>query len=69
MDKKEQEMLEEVFAPKDVCSVCGTKYDEDEGGIQGHFGIMPVTFCTWCYASIVDMVCQGEGYGDYSDDT
>jgi hypothetical protein len=55
ISKKE---IEEVFSPKDICSICDSEYDEDEGGIQGHFGIMPVTFCVWCYSSIVDMVSQ-----------
>ena len=27
--------------------------------IAGNFGICPVAFCVWCYASIVDMVSQG----------
>ena len=33
------------FESKDTCSICDSKYDEDAGGIQGHFGILPVTFC------------------------
>ena len=40
---------------KDTCSICDSKYDEDAGGIQGHFGITPVTFCEWCLSSIMDM--------------
>ena len=58
MNEKAKELLEDAFAPKNECSICGSEYDEDEGGIQGHFGIGPVTFCVWCYSSIVDMVCQ-----------
>ena len=46
------------FEPKDTCSICGSNYDQDAGGIQGHFGILPVTFCEWCYGSICDMVQQ-----------
>ena len=46
------------FEPKDTCSICGSNYDQDAGGIQGHFGILPVTFCEWCYGSIYDMVQQ-----------
>jgi hypothetical protein len=42
----------------DNCSICGNEYDEACGGIQGHFGITPVTFCEWCYGSIYDMVEQ-----------
>ena len=43
-----------------TCSICDNDfYMEDEGGIAGNFGICPVAFCVWCYASIVDMVSQG----------
>ena len=58
MDTDLKKNIKDTFAPKDVCSICESKYDEDEGGIQGYFGIMPVTFCVWCYGSIVDMVEQ-----------
>lgn len=44
-----------AFKPLDECSICGADYDPDEGGIQGYFGIMPVTFCVWCYSSMLDM--------------
>ena len=49
---------ENPLEPKDTCSICDSKYDEDEGGIQGYFGILPVTFCEWCYSSIYDMIAQ-----------
>lgn len=52
MDKK---TTEKAFMPKDECSLCGSDYDEECGGIQGSFGIIPVTFCEWCYSSIIDM--------------
>jgi len=43
-----------------TCSICESEFDiEIEGGIEGFFGICSVAFCTWCYASIVDMVSQG----------
>ena len=47
-----------VLTPPDNCSICSNDYDSDRGGVQGYFGIMPVTFCEWCYSSIVDMVSQ-----------
>jgi len=53
---KKQE--EDPFKPKDTCSICSSEYDEDAGGVQGYFGILPVTFCEWCYSSIYDMVSQ-----------
>jgi hypothetical protein len=48
--------LQTQLQPKDTCSICDSPYDEDAGGIQGYFGIMPVTFCEWCYSSIYDML-------------
>jgi len=43
-----------------TCSICEGPVDlEDEGGIAGNFGLCPVAFCVWCYASIIDMVSQG----------
>ena len=62
------EKLEKAFMPKDNCSICGSEYDEEAGGIQGYFGICPVTFCVWCYSSIVSMVTQHLGIDDDDDD-
>jgi len=46
-----------------TCSICSCIYTESEGGIEGQFGILPVSFCPTCYASTVDMVKQlEEGY-------
>jgi hypothetical protein len=42
-----------------VCNVCSCDFDIDkEGGIAGEFGILPVSFCPTCYASMCDMVEQ-----------
>lgn len=49
---------ENPLEPKDTCSICDSKYDGDAGGIQGYFGILPVTFCEWCYSSMYDMIAQ-----------
>jgi len=39
------------------CSVCQSCFDiENEGGVEGYFGILPVAFCPTCYACMVDMV-------------
>jgi hypothetical protein len=40
------------------CNVCSCEFTEDEGGILGYFGILPVAFCPNCYSSMVDMVSQ-----------
>jgi hypothetical protein len=41
-----------------VCSVCSTEYSDDEGGVQGHFGMLPVSFCPTCFSSACDMAIQ-----------
>ena len=39
-----------------TCSLCGSEFDIDaEGGINGVKGIVPVSFCVWCRASLFDM--------------
>jgi len=49
---------------KDECSLCGGDYDPDCGGIQCNFGSIPVTFCEWCYSSIMDMAKYHLGIKD-----
>ena len=45
------------------CSICDSPMEDDEG-IVGEFGILPVQFCCWCYSSITDMVIQMQGFDD-----
>ncbi len=40
------------------CSVCSCDYTDDEGGIQGYFGILPVSFCPTCFSCMCDMASQ-----------
>jgi hypothetical protein len=41
------------------CTVCEIKFDiEKEGGVQGYFGIIPVTFCEYCIDCIVNLADQ-----------
>jgi hypothetical protein len=40
------------------CSICQCDFTDDEGGIQGYIGILPVAFCPTCYSGICDMVEQ-----------
>lgn len=40
------------------CNVCSCEFTDDEGGIHGYFGILPVSFCPTCYSSMCDMVEQ-----------
>ena len=45
------------------CSVCEAPMEDDEGVI-GEFGILPVAFCVWCSSSMTDMVIQMQGFDD-----
>jgi hypothetical protein len=40
------------------CSVCSCDYTDDEGGIQGYFGMLPVSFCPTCFSCMCDMAAQ-----------
>jgi hypothetical protein len=40
------------------CNVCSCEFHNDEGGVVGYFGMLPVAFCPTCYSSMVDMVTQ-----------
>ncbi len=45
--------------PSSQCSICDTDFViEEEGGVNGSFGILPVSFCPFCFTSIIDMVKQ-----------
>jgi hypothetical protein len=38
------------------CSVCNCNFSlDEEGGIQGDFGILPVAFCPTCLSCMMDM--------------
>jgi hypothetical protein len=54
--------MEEILNYK--CSVCSCDFTEDEGGINGHFGMLPVAFCPTCFSCMTDMA---EQYLDISD--
>lgn len=41
-----------------VCTVCSADYHDDEGGVQGHFGMLPVRFCPTCFSCMCDMALQ-----------
>lgn len=44
------------------CSVCGSEFDpNNEGGTDGYFGAIPVSFCPWCLSCMIDMVQQMTG--------
>ena len=44
---------------KYTCSLCEIEFDpEDEGGVSGDLGIVPVSFCVWCHAGLHDLYEQ-----------
>jgi hypothetical protein len=51
----------------DKCTVCHCEFNlDDEGGIKGFFGMIPVAFCPTCKVGIHDLA---EIYwGDSGDD-
>ena len=41
------------------CSICSTEFSlDDEGGIEGDLGMLPVSFCPFCLSGIFDMSKQ-----------
>jgi hypothetical protein len=57
--------------PSYECSVCSCDFvPEEEGGIIGEFGILPVQFCPTCLCSMLDMADQlrGEDEDDFDMD-
>jgi hypothetical protein len=48
--------MEEILSYK--CSVCSCSFTEDEGGVDGHFGMLPVAFCPTCFSCMIDMAEQ-----------
>jgi hypothetical protein len=40
------------------CNICQTDFTDDEGGMLGYIGILPVAFCPFCYSGICDMMDQ-----------
>ena len=40
------------------CNVCSCSFTDDEGGIHGYFGMIPVSFCPTCFSCMCSMVEQ-----------
>ena len=49
---------------EDNCCICAGEFDPECGGVQGYFGAIPVTFCEWCYSSVIDMAKYHLGIKD-----
>lgn len=54
--------MEEILSYK--CSVCSCTFTDDEGGVDGHFGMLPVAFCPTCFSCMIDMAEQYLDVGD-----
>ena len=52
--------VKEIKPPEpSKCNVCGGEFSlNDEGGLEGEFGMLPVSFCPFCLSSILDMSKQ-----------
>lgn len=49
----------------DTCTICHCDFDiDEEGGMYGEFGIIPVVFCPTCMACLHDMAQQLWGDDD-----
>ena len=40
------------------CTICQCDFTDDEGGVQGYLGILPVAFCPFCFAGLCDLMRQ-----------
>jgi len=52
----------------DKCTICSAEFSlEEEGGIDGHLGMIPIMFCPTCLSGIMDMADQINGVEDEDD--
>jgi len=47
-------MTEEI----NKCTACSCDFTDDEGGVHGDFGIIPMSFCPTCLSCMLDMAEQ-----------
>jgi hypothetical protein len=40
------------------CTACSCDFTDDEGGVHGDFGILPMSFCPTCLSCMLDMAEQ-----------
>ena len=53
-----------------ICTICEVDFSlEEEGGVAGNFGMIPISFCPTCLSSCVDMVFQLQGWDDHELDS
>lgn len=55
----EQNSITDPLSPLDKpCSFCGTEYEDDNWGILGWVGILPISLCIDCQTGVFNMVYQ-----------
>jgi len=47
-------MTEEI----NKCTACSCDFTDDEGGVHGDFGVLPMSFCPTCLSCMLDMAEQ-----------
>jgi hypothetical protein len=40
------------------CTACSCDFTDDEGGVHGDFGVLPMSFCPTCLSCMLDMADQ-----------
>ena len=51
--------------PMENCTICKSNFSpDDEGGLMGSLGILPVQFCPTCLSGIISMVEYIQGKKD-----
>ena len=43
-----------------TCTACSCEFSDDEGGVAGDFGMLPMAFCPTCLSFMYDMFEQLE---------
>ena len=62
-------MVREIEKPESYeCSICECPFiQEQEGGLNGQIGMLPVNFCPFCLSGVLDMTKQLLGINDEED--
>ena len=62
-------MVREIEKPESYeCSICECSFiQEQEGGLNGQIGMLPVNFCPFCLSGVLDMTKQLLGINDEED--
>ncbi len=57
--------VDDLSCEKDECNICHCEFSIDnEGGVRGDIGIIPVAFCPTCHAGLHDLYTAWYGNED-----